>query len=145
VAHRRRHFDAGQRLVDLRQAVNPDLIVEIAQRRHDVLALPFLGELRRVVHHVAQAEDQGRAALFQEVQCRADLAAQAERLLVDDEEVGPVDIGRVADDAGAHLHRMLDIHPQVGRIVLAGVNLLHHARNAHEVDARAELVGADDG
>ena len=40
--------------------------------------------------------------------------------------------------------RMLDVHPQIGRIVLAGVDLLHHAGNTHEVDAGAEFVGTDD-
>ena len=80
---------------------------------------------------------------FSMLERRHDLAAQAERLLVDDEEVGPVDVGGVADDPGAHLERMLDADPEVGRVVLAGVDLLDHARDAHEVDARAELVGAD--
>ena len=143
VPHRRRHLDAGQRLVDLRQAVDPDLVVEIAQRRHDLLALPFGGELVGIVHHVAQAEHQRRAALLQHPERRQDLAAQAGRLLVDDEQVGPVDVGGILDDAGAHRQRMLDVEPQIGRIVLAGVDLLDHARDAHEVDARAELVGAD--
>ena len=144
VPHRRRHLDAGHRLVDLRQAVDPDLVVEVAQRRHDVLALPFLGECGRIVHDVAQAEHQRRAAVLQEPERRADLAAQAERLLVDDEEVGAIDVGGVADDPGAHLERMLDADPEVGRVVFAGLDL-DHAGHAHEVDAGAELVGADHG
>ena len=119
VAHRRRHLDAGQRLVDLRQAVDPDLVIEVAQRRHDVLALPFGGERRRIVHDVAQAQHQRRAALLQQAERRQDLAAQAERLLVDDEQVGTVDVGGVADDAGPHLQRVLDADPQVGRVVVA--------------------------
>ncbi len=110
-----------------------------------MLALPFDGEHRRIVHDVAQAEHQRRAAVLQQPQRRPDLAAQAERLLVDDEQVGTVDVGGVADDAGAHLERMFDADPKVGRIVLAGVDLLDDARDAHEVDARAELVGADHG
>ena len=61
---------------------------------------------------------------FSSSQRRADLAAQAERLLVDDEQVGAVDVGGVADDPGAHLQRMLDADPQVGRIVFAGLDLL---------------------
>src|SRR6185503_1887161 len=36
-----------------------------------------------------------------------------------------------------------DADPQVGRVVFAGIDLLDDARNAHEIDARAELVGAD--
>ena len=143
VPNRRWHVDAGQRLVDLRQAVHPDLVVEVAQRRYDVLALPLLRELGGIVHHVAQAEHQRRAALLEKPQRRADLAAQAERLLVDDEEIRPVDVGGVADDAGAHLERMLDVHAQVRRIVLAGFDL-HHAGNTDEIDARTEFVGADD-
>jgi hypothetical protein len=144
VAHRRRHHDALQRLVDLGQAVDPDLVVEVAQRRHDLLAVPFPGELLGIVHDVAQAHHDRRAALLQHAQGRLHLAAQAERLLVDDEQVGPVDVGSVADDAGAHLERVLDADPEVGRIVLAGVDLLDHARDAHEVDARAEFIRADD-
>ncbi len=108
-----------------------------------MLALPFHGEHRRVVHDVTQAEHQGRTAVLQEPQRRPDLAAQAERLLVDDEQIGPVDVGGVADDAGAHLERVFDTDPKVGRVVFAGVDLLHDARDAHEVDARVELVGAD--
>jgi hypothetical protein len=145
MAHRRRHIDAGQRLVDLRQAVDPDLVVEVDQRRHDMLALPFGRQHGRIVHDIAQPEHQGRAAVLEQPQRRADLAAQAERLLVDDKEVGPVDIGGIADDAGAHLERVFDADPKVGRVVFAGVDLLDHARDAHEIDARVELVGADHG
>src|SRR4029077_13995554 len=53
--------------------------------------------------------------------------------------------GGVADDAGAHLERMLDADPEVGRVVLAGLDLLYHSRHAHQVGAGTELVGADHG
>ena len=51
--------------------------------------------------------------------------------------------GGVADDAGAHFQRMLDADPEVGGVVLAGIDLLHHPRDAHEIDARAKFVGTD--
>jgi hypothetical protein len=70
---------------------------------------------------------------FQHLQRRDDLAFQAERLLVDDEEVGPKGKRRLPDDRGAHLHRLLEVDVQPERLVLA-VGQLDHARNADEVD-----------
>ena len=87
-AHARRQLEAGQRVADLRQAVDPDLVVIFAQRRHRVLALPLGFERAWIVHHIAQPEDERRAARPQEVERRPHLAAQAQRFLVDNQQVG---------------------------------------------------------
>ena len=87
-ATRRHARQLGQRVEDLRQAIDPDLVVEIVERREHVLALATrLEQAHGLVHDVAQAEDQARAAVLEHDQRVARLAAQAERLLVDDEQV----------------------------------------------------------
>ena len=135
--------DAGQRIADLRQAVDPDVVVEVLERGEGALAVPFLGEARRLVHHVAQAEHEQLALLLQEVQRRLDLAAQAERLLVDEEDVGLEDPRRLQDDGRADRHQVLDRHAGAVRLV-ALVGDLHDAGHADEVDVRREAEGADD-
>ena len=133
----------GQRIEDLGKAVDPDLVIEIVECRIDVLALPFLLEKTWLVHDVAQAEDQARAAVFEQVQRVADLAAQAERLLIDQEQMRIEDFGRVLDDRAAHRERLLDVEMQAERRVVA-VSEFDHPWNAHEVDARLEVEAADD-
>jgi hypothetical protein len=71
------------------------------------------------------------------------LAAQADRLLVDDEDVRLEHLGGVLDDRAAQLQRLLDVQVQVERGVFAAAQL-DHAGHAHEIDARAEIEGADD-
>ena len=72
-----------------------------------------------------------------------DLAAEAERLLVDQEQVGAERLGGVADDRGADAERLLDVDVQVERGVFA-VAQLDDAGHAHEIDARLEIEAADD-
>ena len=86
----------GQRIADLRQAVDPDVVVE---RR----AAPAPAFLRS--HSGASSSGssitsrrprtQACPAAFSMARVSVDLAAQAERLLVDDEEVGIEDLRRV--------------------------------------------------
>ena len=99
-----------------------------------MLALPFAFERARIVHDVAQAKDQRRAALVQQVEGRPHLAAQPERLLVDDQHVGIEDVGGVADDRGTHRQRFLDVDMQVERNVFA-VAQLDYAGNTYKIDA----------
>src|SRR5882672_11172036 len=141
--HLRRQRHAFQRIADLRQAVDPDVVVQVAQRRQHVLALPFGLERGRLVHHVAQPEHQARALTLQHLQRVEHLAAQPDRLLVDDEQVRREDLGGVLDDRGAQQQRFGDVEVQVERRVLP-VAQLDHAGDAHEVDARAEIEAADD-
>ena len=84
-----------------------------------------------------------RPLRFQHLQRRDDLALEAQRLLVDEEQVGPKAQRRLPDDRGAHFHRLVERDVQAERLVLA-VGELDHARDAHEVDARAEIEAADD-
>ena len=132
-----------QRIEDLRQAVDPDLVIQIVQRREHVLAPPLAEQAARLVHDVAQAEHEARAALLQHQQGLAHLAAQAERLLVDQEQVRVEDVGGVADDRAAHRERLLEVEVQLERRVFA-VAQLDHARHAHEVDPGFEIEAADD-
>jgi hypothetical protein len=113
------------------------------QRRDGVLARPFAFERARIVHYVAQTEDQRGPAPAQQVKGGTHLAAQAERLLVNDQDVGVEDLGRVANNRGAHRQRLFDIDMQAERDILA-VAQLDNARYAHEIDARAEIEAADD-
>ena len=69
----------------------------------------------------------------QQVERRAHLAAQSERFLVDDQDVGIEDVGGMADDRGAHRQRLLDVDMQVERDILA-VSQLDYAGNAHKID-----------
>jgi hypothetical protein len=109
-----------------------------------VLALPFLEQELGLVHDVPQAEHEPRALGLEHLQRRDDLAFQAERLLVDDEEVRPEGERRLPDDGGAHLHGLLEVDVEAERLVFA-VGQLDHAGNAYEVDAGAEVEAADDG
>ena len=143
LAHRFRQLDPFQRIADLRQAIDPDVVVEIAQRRHDVLALPFRGQQVGIVHDVAQAQDQRHAAILQHPERVLDLAAQAQRLLVDDEDVGIEDVRGVMDDRAADLQRLIDVDMQVEGGVVA-VAQLDDAGDAHEIDPGAEVEAADD-
>ena len=54
--HRLRHLDSGERIVNLLAAVDPDVVVEVFQRRHDILAIPLDLQIVGVVHDIAQAE-----------------------------------------------------------------------------------------
>src|SRR3546814_17636422 len=79
---------------------------------------------------------------LQHLQRVLDLAAQPPRLLVDDEHVGIEMLGGVPDDGGAELHRLLDVHVQRQRGVVA-VAQLNDAGEPDEVDAGAEVEDAD--
>src|SRR5262249_16200094 len=68
---------------------------------------------------------------------------QVARLLVADEHGGGAVRGGRPDDRGAQRERLGDVEVQVERRVLA-VAQLDHARDAHEIDARAEVEAADD-
>jgi hypothetical protein len=140
----RRHArDLAQRVEDRRQAVDPDLVEQELQRREHPLALPLLEQARGLVHDVAQAEHAARAAGAEQLERRAHLAAQPQRLLVDQEQVRGEHLGGVVDDRAADLEGLVDAQAQVERGVLA-VPELDHPRHADEVDARLEVEGADD-
>jgi hypothetical protein len=66
-----------QWVADLRQAIDPDVVIEIAQRRQHVLAAPLRRQQARLVHHVAQAQDQRDSPVLQHHQRVLHLAAQA--------------------------------------------------------------------
>jgi hypothetical protein len=56
----------------------------------------------RRVHHLAQAKHERGAPRLEVGQRVLDLTAQAERFLVDDEDIRPEGLGCVADDRLAH-------------------------------------------
>ena len=135
----------GHGVVDLGKAVHPDLIVELAERGHDLLALPFLGQGAGIVHDVAQAEDESAASAPPEPPERAPrLAEEPERLLVDEEEVRLEHPRGVLDDRGAEGQRMIEVHVEVQARILA-VPQLDDARHADEVHPGAEAEAPDDG
>ena len=132
------------RIVDLRQPVDPDLVVEALESRDHALAPPLLGERRRVVHDVAEAEDEPRSSLAAQQRQRAPhLAEQPERLLVDQEEIGPEDPRRVLDDGGPEREGLLDMEVEIQARVLA-VPALDDPGHADEVDAGAEAEAPQD-
>ena len=141
--HALRQVDAGERIADLRQAIDPDLVVIVAEGRDRVLALPLGFEGARIVHHVAQAEHDRGAARPQQVEGWAHLAAQPQGLLVDDQDVGIEDIGGVAHDRRPHRQGFFNIDVQVERDVLA-IPQLDHARDTYKIHPRAEIEAADD-
>ena len=133
------------RIVDLGQAVDPDLVVEVLERRDHALAAPLLGERRRVIHDVAQPEDEAGPALpAKERERLPHLAEQAERLLVDQEEIRPEHAGRVLDDRGPERERLLDVEVEIHARVLA-VPALDDSGHADEIDAGAKAEAAQDG
>jgi hypothetical protein len=71
------------------------------------------------------------------------LAAQAQGLLIDDEQVGIVGLGGVADDRGADRQSLGNVDMQVQRRVVA-VAQLDHPGHAHEIHPRLEIEGAGD-
>ena len=142
--HRLGQVEAAERVPYLGQAVHPDLVVEVADQRQDVLPPPLGREQCRLVHHVAQAEDQAGTAGFQGRERLAHLAPEPGGLLVHDEDVRVEDACRVLDDGAAQAERLLDVEMQAERGVFA-VAELHHAGHPHEIDAGAEIEAADDG
>src|SRR4029077_16844469 len=97
----------------------------------------------RIVHYIAQSENERRAPRPQQVERGPHLAVQPERFLVDDENVRVEDVGGMADDRGAHRERLLDVDMQVERDILA-VAQLDYAGNAHKINTRTEIKAADD-
>ncbi len=91
-----------------------------------------------------KAKHQGRPLRLQHLQRRHDLAFQAKRLLVHQEQVGPEAQRRLSDDGGAHFHRLVERDVEAERLIFA-VGELDHARDPDEVDPRAEIEAADDG
>ena len=129
--------------MDVGQAVDPDGIVQCRQRGDDVLAFPFRRQRRRFVHHVAQPQHQRRAPAAQHLQRAANFAAQAQRLLVDDEQVRVEDFRRVLDDRRPHRERLFGVDMQVQRDVVA-IPKLDDPGDAHEVDTGTKIEAADD-
>ncbi len=144
VAHRQRTGDALERVREILEAVDPDLIVDMLQRGEHLLALPFLQQELGLVHDVAQAQHERGPLRLQHLQRRHDLALEAERLLVHQKQVRTKAERRLPDDGGAHLHGLVEGDVQAERLVFA-VGELDHAGNAHEIDPRAEVEAADDG
>ena len=138
-----RHREPGERVADLRQAINPDLVVVFGQRRDRILALPFALERFGIVHHVAQPKDHRRPPALHQLQCVAHLAAQPQGLLVDDQQVGVENIGGMADDRRAHRQRLLDVDMEAERDVLA-VAQLDDAGYAHKINTGTKIEAADD-
>ena len=109
LAHTGRERNTLQRIADLRQSVDPDLIVQIFQCRHHVLAPPLRCEQLRIIHHIAQTEHQSRAARLQHLQGLQHFATQADRFLVYYENVGPEYLGRMPNHGRAHREHFSDI------------------------------------
>jgi hypothetical protein len=108
LGHARRQREPGERRVDLPQAVDPGRVVE-GQHLERALALPFGGQQRRIVEHVAQTEHEAAAAGLEGGQHRQHLAVEARRLLVDEEEIRGEAPGDVADQGGARRHHGVEV------------------------------------
>ena len=96
--HAGRERDAGERIADRAEAVHPDTVVVVAKGRDRALARPFVREAGRFVQHVAEPEDEVGAAVPEQVEGRAHLPPEPERLLVHDEHVGAKGFRGVPDD-----------------------------------------------
>ena len=107
--NRCRHFHAGQWIIHLWQAVDPNLVIKGFERRYDILALPFRGQQARLIHHVAQSKDQRNAALLQHNQGIGNFAAKPQGLFIDNHDVGVEHIGGMLNYRSAQLHGVFDI------------------------------------
>src|SRR5207248_6613515 len=105
--------------------------------------LPLALERLRIIHHVAQPQDQCRSTPLQQIEGIAHFAAQSQGLLVDDQQVGIEDVCRVANYRRAHRQRLINVNVQIERDVFA-VSELDDTRHAHKVDARTEIEAAYD-
>ena len=139
----RREVQGLERLVDVLEAVDPDLVIVADEGFLRALALPFRYEKRRLVHHVADAEHETAAGRLQIVESRHDLAAEARRLLVDDEDIRPESLGGLENEGLAQADRLVEAHVEVEAAVIP-VRQLGDAGNADVVDAAVELEIADD-
>lgn len=90
-----------ERPVDALQPVDPDVVIGAGEHVESAALAPFLMQLGRLVENVAQAEHDAGAAPAQDLQRRDELAAQADRLLVDDDDVGVEGQNRLLDQLGA--------------------------------------------
>ncbi len=142
-AHLARHLQSLQGIADLRQAIDPNFIVQVAQGGHGVLAPPFRRQHGGIIHDVAQAQHQAGAPPLQHAQGFLDLAAQTQRFLIDDDHVGGEDIRRMLDDLGPHMNGLFEIYAKVQRCVFA-IAKLDHTGNADEIDPGAKVEAADD-
>ena len=107
------------------------------ERVEGLLAAPLFGKARGLVHDVAKTENEPGAGRLQMVERSLHLAAHAERLLVDQEDVGRKDFRRLLDDLGPDLGQILDGQAGIGRGVAIGAEL-GDARHADEVDLGRE-------
>ena len=142
-ANRFREPEARERIADLGQAVDQDVVVEGLNRRRNVLSLPFLREQSGIVHHVAQPQHETGPACLERFERALNLPAQTEGLLVDDEDVGREHLGGVPDDGGAHPQHLGDVDVQAERGILA-VSQLDDAGDADEIDSGTEIEAPDD-
>ena len=141
VANGVRNVEPRQRIVEIGWAINPDVVIELADLGHDIVALPLRFEQLRCIHDIAQADDELGALSLEIGERFLHLAAQAHGLLVDDEDIRLEAFGGVVDDGAAHLQRFLKIDmPVHGRIF--AVAQLDDARDFHEIDAGAVIEGA---
>ena len=138
-----RYRQARERVADLGQPIDPDLVVILFQGRNHLLALPLALERFGIVHDVAQPQDQGRSTPLQQVEGIAHFAAQSQGLLVDDQQVGIEDVRRVANDRRAHRQRLIDVNVQIERDVFA-ISELDDTRDAHKIDSGTEIEAAYD-
>ena len=142
-AHGIRHIDSRQRIMNLRQAIDPDRIKQVLQGGHDILAFPFRFQQVRVIHYIAQPKDRRHPPIPHNMQRLFHLSPQAQRFLVDDKQVGIEHAGRVADDGFPQRQSIFNVDMQLQRGVVA-IAQLDHTRNPHKINAAAKIKAADD-
>ena len=142
-AHRCRTCHALQRIREIGESVDPDVVVEVLEGRQNLFALPLAQEQARLVHDVAEPQDERGAARLEHLQRLHHLALESQRLLVHEKEIGTEALRRLVDDRRANRHRLVEIDVQSERLVFAVVQL-DDTGNAHEIDARQEIEAADD-
>ncbi|MNU84045.1 hypothetical protein D3C71_737570 [compost metagenome] len=136
-----RNIEPRQRIMEIWRAIDPDMVIELADLGHDIVTLPLGFEQLRRIHDIAQADDELGALSLEISERFLHLAAQAHGLLVDDEDIRLEAFSGVIDDGAAHLQRFLKIDMPVHRGIFT-VAQFDDARDFHEIDAGAIIEGA---
>ena len=133
-----------KRFADLRDPVDPDLVIEAFDGFGGILAGPFDGERLDIVQNIANAQNQPRTARFQRFERPCQFVAETPGLLVHDGNVRGEGTGGCFDNAAAQADHFVDRHREVLRRI-AAIGQFHHTRKAHMVDAFSKVEAPGNG
>ncbi len=131
-----------ERAVKILDAIDPYFIVKGIDIWKHLFLHPLLQQGLRRIEHIAQTEHRANTARFQVMQGVTHFAVQTQRFLVNDEQVGRIDLGGLANDRLANRQGFAQVDVQAQRGVLAIVQL-DDARYANEIHPRLEFKTAD--